>query len=140
MWAGVGVGARLRRQLCIFDEISTFWAARKASRRLSVQESLLAGAAAGGAARLLTTPLDVARSRLMLAPGARKEIDRAMAEAGDRLWAELQKPGKTLAVVDMAWLLPKDGLLDRLKAHGATVGPPPMIAAVERAEADDGKD
>ena len=77
---------------------------------------------------------------LMLAPGARKEIDRAMAEAGDRLWADLQKPGKTLAVVDMAWLLPKDGLLDRLKAHGATVGPPPMIAAVERAEADDGKD
>ena len=77
---------------------------------------------------------------LMLAPGARKEIDRAMAEASDRLWAELQKPGKTVAVIDMAWLLPKDGLLDRLKAHGATVGPPPMIAALERAEADDGKD
>jgi hypothetical protein len=77
---------------------------------------------------------------LMLAPGARNEIDRAMAEAGDRLWAELQKPGKTVAVIDMAWLLPKDGLLDRLKAHGATVGPPPMIAALEKAEADDGKD
>lgn len=77
---------------------------------------------------------------LMLAPGARQEIDRAMAEAGDRLWAELQKPGKTVAVVDMAWLLPKDGILDRLKAHGATVGPPPMIAALEKAEADDGKD
>ena len=77
---------------------------------------------------------------LMLAPGARKEIDRAMAEAADRLWAELQKPGKTMAVVDMAWLLPKDGLLDRLKARGAVVGPPPMIAALEKAEADDGKD
>ena len=77
---------------------------------------------------------------LMLAPGARKEIEKAMAEAADRLWAELQKPGKTVAVIDMAWLLPKDGLLDRLKAHGATVGPPPMIAALEKAEADDGKD
>ena len=77
---------------------------------------------------------------LMLAPGARKEIEKAMAEAADRLWAELQKPGKTVAVIDMAWLLPKDGLLDRLKARGATVGPPPMIAALEKAESDDSKD
>ena len=64
---------------------------------------------------------------LMLAPGARQLIDREMAEAADRLWAELQKPGKTVAVIDMAWLLPRDGLLDRLKAKGAAVGSPPAL-------------
>lgn len=64
---------------------------------------------------------------LMLAPDAHKVIERAMNEAADRLWAELQKPGKTVAVIDMAWLLPRDGLLDRLKARGAMVGPPPAL-------------
>ena len=64
---------------------------------------------------------------LMLAPGARQVIDREMTEAADRLWSELQRPGKTVAVIDMAWLLPRDGLLDRLKAKGAVVGPPPAL-------------
>lgn len=77
---------------------------------------------------------------LMLAPGARREIDKAMAEAGDRLWAELQKPGKTVAIIDMAWLLPRDGLLDRLKARGATVSEPPQLAAVQADAADNDKD
>jgi uncharacterized protein YbaP (TraB family) len=77
---------------------------------------------------------------LMMVPGARTEIERAMAEAADRLWAELQKPGKTVAVMDMAWLLPKDGLLDRLKARGAQVGEPPQLASAAKAEGDDDKD
>ncbi len=77
---------------------------------------------------------------LMQVPGARREVERAMAEAADRLWAELQKPGKTVAVMDMAWLLPKDGLLDRLKAKGAVVGEPPQLAAAGKAQADDDKD
>jgi len=77
---------------------------------------------------------------LMLEPGARKQIDKDMADAADRLWAELQKPGKTVAVIDMAWLLPRDGLLDRLKARGATVGEPPQLAAAKAETADDEKD
>jgi TraB/PrgY/gumN family len=77
---------------------------------------------------------------IMQAPGARKEVERAMAEAADRLWAELQKPGKTVAIMDMAWLLPKDGLLDRLKARGATVSEPPQLAAAKAETADDEKD
>jgi len=77
---------------------------------------------------------------LMMVPGARKEIEKAMAEAADRLWAELQKPGKTVAVMDMAWLLPKDGLLDRLKARGAQVGEPPQLASAGKAEGDGEKD
>ena len=77
---------------------------------------------------------------LMLAPGARREIDKAMAEAADRLWAELQKPGRTVAVIDMAWLLPRDGLLDRLKARGATVAEPPQLTAAKAETSDDDKD
>ena len=68
---------------------------------------------------------------LMRAPGARQVIDREMNEAADRLWSELNKPGKTVAVIDMAWLLPRDGLLDRLKARGAVVGPPPALREAE---------
>ena len=64
----------------------------------------------------------------------------AVAGAAVRRWAELQKPGKTVAVMDMAWLLPKDGLLDRLKAHGATVGEPPQLASAAKPEGDSEKD
>ena len=77
---------------------------------------------------------------LMLEPGARKQIEKDMADAADRLWAELQKPGKTVAVMDMAWLLPRDGLLDRLKARGAAVSEPPQLAAAKAETADDDKD
>ena len=42
--------------------------------------------------------------------------------------------------MDMAWLLPKDGLLDRLKARGATVTEPPQLAAARSEAADDEKD
>jgi hypothetical protein len=68
---------------------------------------------------------------LMQAPGGRELIEQEMQKAADRLWAELQKPGKVVAVVDMAWLYPQGGLLDRLKAHGAVVGPPAALRDVE---------
>jgi hypothetical protein len=73
---------------------------------------------------------------LMRAPGANAVIDDEMNKAADRLWSELQKPGKTVAVIDMAWLLPQGGLLDRLKAKGAVVGPPPALAADAPAAAE----
>jgi uncharacterized protein YbaP (TraB family) len=37
----------------------------------------------------------------------------------------LTKPGKSLIVVSLGYLLRKDGLLDRLKAEGITVEGPP---------------
>ncbi len=66
---------------------------------------------------------------LALAPGSQEMIDQEMDKAVDRLWAELQKPGKVVAVIDLAWLLPRDGVLDRLKAKGASVGVPAAQAA-----------
>ena len=58
------------------------------------------------------------------APGARALIDAQMARATDRIWTALNRPGKSVAVIDMAWLLPADGVLDRLRARGATIGSP----------------
>lgn len=68
---------------------------------------------------------------LMQAPGGRELVEQEMQKAADRLWSELQKPGKTVAVIDMAWLYPQDGLLDRLKAKGAVVGPPPALRDID---------
>ncbi|MDB5458293.1 MAG: GumN family protein [Caulobacteraceae bacterium] len=58
------------------------------------------------------------------APGARALIDRQMGQATDRIWAALHKPGKSVAVIDMAWLLPANGVLNRLRGLGATIGAP----------------
>jgi hypothetical protein len=64
------------------------------------------------------------QSCLMQAPGARELVDTQMAQATDRIWAALQKPGKTVAVIDMAWLLPNNGILNRLRGLGAAIGSP----------------
>ncbi len=63
------------------------------------------------------------------APGAEALIQEEQQRAADRLWSELQKPGKSVVVIDMAWLLPKGGLLDQLRARGAVIGPPPALQA-----------
>lgn len=60
------------------------------------------------------------------APGAREVVDKEMAQATERIWAALQKPGKTVAVIDMAWLLPNNGILNRLRGLGATIDAPPV--------------
>jgi hypothetical protein len=73
---------------------------------------------------------------LMQSPAAQALIEQQMSHAADRLWDELRKPGKTVAVIDMAWLLPRDGILDRLKAKGAVVSepaPPPPSAVADDA-------
>jgi hypothetical protein len=77
------------------------------------------------AARYRAAPL---QRCLLRAPGAQALIDAELAKAGDRLWDELGKPGKTVAVIDLAWLMPQGGLLDRLKARGAQIDAPPALA------------
>jgi hypothetical protein len=65
---------------------------------------------------------------LMHAPNAKAIIDQEIDRATDRIWAALQKPGKTVAVIDLAWMLPSDGVLNRLRAKGAVVGAPAALA------------
>lgn len=66
---------------------------------------------------------------LMLVPSANQLVEDDVAAATYRLWAELQKPGKTVAVIDMAWLLPEGGIVDRLRARGALVIEPRALAS-----------
>ena len=54
----------------------------------------------------------------------RAVLDKAIADSASALEALLTKPGANVAVVDLALLLPRNGVLDRLKAKGATIAVP----------------
>ena len=58
-------------------------------------------------------------------PSGRALRARGAAESEAALKAELERPGKAFAVVDMTYLLSADGVLDRLRASGAEVTLPP---------------
>lgn len=58
------------------------------------------------------------------APGVGALIERGTAEGVEAILAALAQPGKTVAVVDLNYLLRPNGVLDRLKARGAEVSAP----------------
>lgn len=51
-------------------------------------------------------------------------IDRGTADGVQAIDEALGRPGKTVAVIDLSYLLRPNGLLDRLKAQGAQIGVP----------------
>lgn len=51
-------------------------------------------------------------------------VERGTADATREMGRALDRPGKTVAVVDIAFLLRPNGVLDRLKAQGATISLP----------------
>lgn len=58
-------------------------------------------------------------------PGVNAALQRGVADATATVLKTLDKPGKTVAVIDMSFLLRRDGVLDRLKAAGAEITVPP---------------
>lgn len=58
-------------------------------------------------------------------PGGARLLEAEIAQSAETLRRALARPGKTVAVVDLAYLLPREGALDRLRADGATVDVPP---------------
>jgi hypothetical protein len=58
---------------------------------------------------------------LLRAPGGAALLDQQIAQSAGALSEALNRPGVTVAVVDLAYLLPANGVLDRLKASGAVV-------------------
>jgi uncharacterized protein YbaP (TraB family) len=52
-------------------------------------------------------------------------IERGTADSTRAIAAQLAKPGKAVAIVDLNFLLRPNGVLDRLKAQGATITVPP---------------
>jgi uncharacterized protein YbaP (TraB family) len=61
---------------------------------------------------------------LLRTPGGSGLLEQQIGQSTKALNDALNRPGITIAVVDLAFLLPANGVLDRLKASGATVTSP----------------
>jgi hypothetical protein len=61
---------------------------------------------------------------VMRTPGGPGLLAQQIGQSADALNEALNRPGVTIAVVDLAFLLPANGVLDRLKASGATITSP----------------
>ncbi len=61
---------------------------------------------------------------LLRAPGGGALLEQQIAQSASALNEALARPGVTIAVVDLAFLLPANGVLDRLRASGAQVTSP----------------
>lgn len=57
-------------------------------------------------------------------PGGAALLEKGLAQTTEAMTEALKRPGVTVAVVDLGFLLPADGVLDRLKARGATITSP----------------
>ncbi|MCI3179755.1 TraB/GumN family protein [Caulobacter sp. CCUG 60055] len=62
---------------------------------------------------------------LLQSPGVNGMVQKGVEEATGAVLKTLDRPGKTVAVIDLSFLLRRDGVLDRLKAAGATISVPP---------------
>ena len=69
-------------------------------------------------------PAPVLESCLLQMPSYRAVVDRGVETASAQLIEALARPGKTIAVIDLNFLLRRDGVLDRLKAAGAEITAP----------------
>lgn len=61
---------------------------------------------------------------LMRAPGGAALLEKGITQTTGAMTEALKRPGVTVAVVDLGFLLPGNGVLDRLKAGGATITSP----------------
>ena len=61
---------------------------------------------------------------LVQAPGVQALVDRGTDLGVDEIDRELARPGKAVAVIDLNFLLRRNGVLDRLKARGDAISVP----------------
>lgn len=61
---------------------------------------------------------------LLRAPGGAALLEKGVAQTAQAMTEALKRPGVTVAVVDLGFLLPANGVLDRLKAGGAAISSP----------------
>lgn len=61
---------------------------------------------------------------LLRAPGGPALLEKGVDQTTEAMTDALKRPGVTVAVVDLGFLLPANGVLDRLRAGGATVTSP----------------
>jgi hypothetical protein len=61
---------------------------------------------------------------LLRAPGGPALLEKGVAQTTEAMTDARKRPGVTVAVVDLGFLLPANGVLDRLKAGGASISSP----------------
>ncbi len=113
-------------KLSVADNIACFDAAMDDVDHEASQARTMAAAWAKGDLKTLgeTYKASLLTGCLMRIPSVQKLLDRGTDEGVQTVQAALIKPGKSVAVVDLNFLLRPNGVLDRLKAQGATVTEP----------------
>lgn len=95
---------------------------RETSRPRAIGDAWAVGDLATLRGEMRTSALERCLRRM---PKGRAVLDAQIAAASRSLERALDRPGKTLAVIDLAYVLPLEGVLDRLRARGAVVDFPP---------------
>ncbi len=113
-------------KLSMADNIACFHAALDDVDQESSHVPAMAAAWAKGDLKTVgqTYKASLLTGCLMRIPSVQKELDRGTDEGVQTVRAALVTPGKSVAVVDLNFLLGPNGVLDRLKAQGATISVP----------------
>ena len=113
-------------RLSMADNIACFDAAMDDVDHEASQARAMASAWAVGDLKTVgeTYKASLLTSCLMRIPSVQKLLDQGTDEGVHTVQAALIKPGKSVAVVDLNFLLRPNGVLDRLKAQGATITVP----------------
>ncbi len=113
-------------KLSMADNIACFDAALDDIDQESAHVPAMAAAWAKGDLKTVgqTYKASLLTGCLMRIPSVQKLLDRGTDEGVQTVEAALAKPGKSVAVVDLNFLLRPNGVLDRLKAQGDTITVP----------------
>ena len=113
-------------KLSMADNIACFDAAMDDIDHESSKARTMASAWATGDLKTVgeTYKASLLTGCLMRIPSVQKLLDRGTDQGVQTVQAALIKPGKSVAVVDLNFLLRPNGVLDRLKAQGATITVP----------------
>ncbi len=113
-------------KLSMADNIACFDAAMDDIDHEASQARTMASAWATGDLKTVgeTYKASLLTGCLMRIPSVQKLLDRGTDQGVQTVEAALTKPGKSVAVVDLNFLLRPNGVLDRLKAQGATITVP----------------
>lgn len=113
-------------KLSMADNIACFSAAMDDIEQESDHVPAMSAAWARGDLKTVgqTYKASLLTSCLMRIPSVEKLLDRGTEEGVQTVEAALVKPGKSVAVVDLNFLLRPNGVLDRLKAQGDTITVP----------------
>ena len=117
-------------KLSMADNIACFDAALDDIDQEAAHDPVMSAAWAKGDLKTVgqTYKVSLLSRCLMRIPSVEGLLDRGTNEGVQTIQAALVSPGKSVAVIDLNFLLRPNGVLDRLKAKGATITAPDQLA------------